>query len=205
MRKYYAHGIKEYQSFVFHPYNIILFVALFGLSAMFLSLTVAFVYTRVQSALPPLELPFIFLINTLLLIAGSYALVRAKKAFETDNLKLYKQLLGLTLSLSVVFLIAQVWGWYALIQNNIFLASDNSSSYLYLLSGLHFMHVIAGIPFLSVFLYRTNKNTQEPEEQLVYFSDKSNKLRLRLIAVYWHFLDFLWIYLVLFFFTNTLI
>ena len=205
MRKYHAHGIKEYQSFVFHPYNIILFVALFGLSAMFLSLTVAFVYTRVQSALPPLKLPLIFLINTLLLIAGSYKLIRAKKAFETDNIKLYKQLLGVTLGLSVVFLVAQVWGWYALIQNNIFLASDNSSSYLYLLSGLHFLHVIAGIPFLLVFLYRTNKYTQQPEEQLVYFSDKSNKLRLRLISVYWHFLDFLWIYLVLFFFTNTLI
>jgi cytochrome c oxidase subunit 3 len=205
MQKYHAHGIKEYQSFVFHPYNIILFVALFGLSAMFLSLTVAFVYTRFQSALPPLRLPFIFLINTFLLIAGSIALRKAKKAFESDNLIQYKQTLVITLVLSAIFLLAQIWGWYSLIQNNIFLATDNSSSYLYLLSGLHFLHVIAGIPFLSVFLYRTNKYTRRPEEQLVYFSDKSNKLRLRLLSVYWHFLDFLWIYLVLFFFVNTLI
>lgn len=205
MRKYYAHGIKEYQSFVYHPYNIILFVALFGLSAMFISLTVAFVYTRVQSNLPALELPYIFLFNTVLLALSSLALIRAKKAFENDLLIQYKQLLTGALILAFLFLAGQIYGWYQLIQNNIFLATDNSSSYLYLLSGLHFIHVIAGIPFLSIFLYKTDKNTQKPEEQLVYFSDKNNKLRLRLISVYWHFLDFLWIYLILFFFVNTLI
>ncbi|KAA3622111.1 MAG: cytochrome c oxidase subunit III [Bacteroidetes bacterium] len=205
MRKYYAHGIKEYQSFGFHPYNIILFVALFGLSAMFVSLTVAFIYTRVQSNLPPLDLPYIFLINTILLVLSSLALIRAKKAFESDDIIRYKQLLAGALGLAVLFLIGQIYGWYQLIQNNIFLATDNSSSYLYLLSGLHFIHVIAGIPFLSIFLYKTDKNTRKPEEQLVYFSDKNNKLRLRLISVYWHFLDLLWVYLILFFFVNTLI
>lgn len=205
MRKYHAHGIKEYQSFSFHPYNIILFVALFGLSAMFLSLTVAFVYTRVQSSLPPLNLPVVFLFNTILLVGSSFTLSRAKKAFESDNLIQYKQLLVSTLGLSAIFLAGQIWGWFNLVQNNVLLATDNSSSYLYLLSGLHFLHVIAGIPFLSIFLFRAHKYTKAPEEQLVYFSDKSNKLRLRLISVYWHFLDFLWLYLVLFFTVNTFI
>lgn len=205
MRKYYAHGIEEYQTFVFHPYNVILFVGLFGLSAMFISLTVAFVYTRVQSNLAALELPYLFLFNTGLLILSSLAMARAKKTFENDQLKQYKQYLGAALFLSVLFLGAQIWGWNLLIQKNILLRTDNSASYLYLLSALHFIHVTAGIPFLSVFLYRANKQTREPVEELVYFSDKANQLRLRLISVYWHFLDFLWIYLVLFFFINTLL
>ncbi len=104
MRKYYAHGIREYQSFGFHPYNIILFVALFGLSAMFVSLTVAFIYTRVQSNLPPLQLPYIFLVNTFVLILSSLALIRAKKAFENDDLIQYKQMLTGALVLAVIFL-----------------------------------------------------------------------------------------------------
>jgi cytochrome c oxidase subunit 3 len=205
MRKYHAHGIQEYQSFIFHPYNIILFTALFSLSAMFISLTVAFVYTRVQSQLPPLILPNIFLFNTLFLILGSWTMFRAKKAFEKDYSGLYKKLLGVALLLSLIFLTAQIIGWNALLNQNIFLKTDNASSYLYLLSGLHFIHVIAGIPFLVIFLFKARQQTREPAGKLVYFSDKSNKLKLRLLSVYWHFLDIIWLYLIIFFFVNALI
>jgi cytochrome c oxidase subunit 3 len=55
----------EYQSFAFHPHNVMLFLVLFGVTALFLSLTAGFVYTRVQSGLPPLRLPWIFLVNTI--------------------------------------------------------------------------------------------------------------------------------------------
>lgn len=202
MRKYHAHGIREYDSFVFHPYNIIMFVALFALSAMFISLTVAFVYTRVQSKLPPLDLPDIFVINTLLLLAGSFALNHAKKAYEHDRTKIYMVHLLFAIILSIVFLLSQIWGWSILFEDNILPATNNSSGYLYLLSGLHFVHVIFIIPFLVWFYLRSRRQLKEPASQLVYFSDKSNKLKLRLLTIYWHFLDILWVYLVVFFFIN---
>ena len=198
----YGKDFNEYQSFVFHPYNILLFLALFGISAMFLSLTVAFVYTRVQSNLPPIKLPYIFLLNTLILVGSSATMMWATKAYKRDDTKAYKQALGLTFALSLLFMIAQFFGWRALLLQDIFIASDNSASYLYLISGLHFAHVIAGLPFLGLFWWVAHKQMKEPVSVLVYFSDPEKKLRLRLLTIYWHFLDILWVYLVLFFYVN---
>jgi cytochrome c oxidase subunit 3 len=114
-------------------------------------------------------------------------------------------MLWYTLGLSLFFLVMQCLAWYMLFQKQIFITSDNSAGYLYVISGLHFVHVIGGIPFLGVFLYKANKYMKEPVSVLVYFSDPAKRLNLRLLALYWHFLDGLWIYLVLFFFINQVI
>jgi cytochrome c oxidase subunit 3 len=59
-------------------------------------------------------------------------------------------------------------------------------------------HVIAGLPFLVMFYRTACKRMVDPVTVLVYFSDPEKRLKLRLLTVYWHFLDGLWIYLVLF-------
>ena len=94
--------------------------------------------------------------------------------------------------------------WQQLVNQNIFLASNNMASYLYLISGLHFLHVIAGLPFLILFYVVARKRMKEPVSVLVYFSDPEKRLKLRLLTRYWHYLDGLWIYLVLFFLINRL-
>lgn len=195
----------EYQSFAFHPHNVMLFLVLFGITALFLSLTAGFIYTRVQSGLPPLRLPWIFLANTLLLVGGSVAMVRARRAYLHDETNTYRRMLSTVLWLSVVFLGAQLLGWKQLFAQNVFVHTDNSAAYLYVLSGLHFAHVIAGIPFLWSFIRTARRHMKEPVSVLVYFSDPEKKLKLRLLTIYWHFLDALWIYLVLFFVVNALL
>ncbi len=196
---------NEYQSFAFHPYNILLILLLFSLSALFLSLSAAFIYTRVQSNLPPVELPLIFLFNTLILVGSSYTLYLAKQAYQKDNTKNYQTALIATIVLSLIFMVAQFYGWSELFKKEIYIQTDNSAGYLYVISGLHFAHIIAGLPFLLAFLYQANKKMREPVSVLVYFSDPEKRLKLRLLTIYWHFLDVLWIYLVLFFLVNQLI
>ncbi len=188
-----------------HTHHIVLALLLFGITALFLSCTVAYVYTRVEHGAPSLGLPPVFLFNTLLLIGGSLALRRASRAFDEDQPSTYKQALLLTLGLTVLFLAAQLFGWKQLIDQQIAINRDNSASYLYLISALHFVHVIGGLPFLVTFYLKAHKRVAEPVGALVYFSEPSRKLRLRLITWYWHFLDIVWIYLVLFFYINSLI
>lgn len=195
---------NEYESFAFHPYNVLLTLLLFGITALFLSLTIAFIYTRVQSGLPPLKLPNIFILNTLILIASSGCMVWANNAYKEDNTGNYQKALIATIFLSVLFMVAQFYGWRLLFQQDILINSDNSASYLYVISGLHFAHVIAGLPFLITFLRNALLKMKEPVSVLVYFSDPEKRLRLRLLTIYWHFLDGLWIYLVLFFWINYL-
>ncbi|MDF1866305.1 MAG: cytochrome c oxidase subunit III, partial [Saprospiraceae bacterium] len=59
---------SEYDNFAFHPYNIILMLTLFAISALFLAFSAALVYNRVQNDLPPIKLPTLFIFNTLILL-----------------------------------------------------------------------------------------------------------------------------------------
>lgn len=195
----------EYQDFTFHPKNILLALLLISLAGLFLSLSAAFVYSRVQSGQPPIKLPGIFIFNTLILLGSSATMVWAKRAYKADHTLNYQRALVATMVLSVVFMIVQFIGWRQLFNQEIFINSSNSASYLYVISALHFAHVIAGLPFLGVFLWRARRDMKEPVTVLVYFSDPEKRLRLRLLTIYWHFLDGLWIYLVIFFWVNYLI
>lgn len=196
---------NEYQSFAFHPYNVLLVLVLFGISALFLAFSAAFIYTRVQSDLPPIKLPSIFIFNNLILIGSSAVMSRANRFYLADDTRNYQRALLVAILLSIVFLFAQTVGWRELFRQDIFINSDNSASYLYVISGLHFAHIIAGLPFLGAFLWNANQQLKEPVSVLVYFSDPEKRLRLRLLTIYWHFLDGLWIYLVLFFWINYLL
>jgi len=150
----------DYQSAAFHPKSIILTLMLMGVGALFVALSAAYIYNRVQQPeIPPVKLPPLFLVNTLILLASSYTLIQAKKAYRADDTAGYKQNLVYTLILSGVFFIAQCIAWRILFANDINL----------------------------------------PVSVLVYFSDPAKQLNLRLLTVYWHFLDALWIYLVIFF------
>ncbi|MBK6621634.1 MAG: cytochrome c oxidase subunit 3 [Saprospirales bacterium] len=195
---------NEYDNFAFHPYNVLLVLLLMGLTALFLAMTASFLYTRVQAGLPPLKIPAIFLLNTLLLVASSGALAWAKRSYLADHTLDYQRALGLTILLSLLFLVLQGLGWKQLLSQNVHFLKDNSASYLYLISGLHFAHVVAGLPFLVAFLQTARIRMVDPVSVLVYFSDPAKRLKLRLLTLYWHFLDGLWIYLVLFFWFNSL-
>ena len=197
--------IDEYENLTFHPYNILMFLILFGICAMFLSLSAAFIYTRVQAALPPVKLPSIFILNTLVLMGSSYTLWQAKKMFQADDTGGYKKMILYTVILSFSFLLLQIIGWYELLGSEFFIGKDNSTSYLYLLSAVHFAHVVAGLPFLIHFLRAARKQMKDPVTVLIYFSDPAKRLNLRLLSIYWHFLDILWVYLVVFFWVNWLV
>ena len=196
---------KEYDNFAFHPYNVMLILILSGITALFLALSAAFVYTRMQNELPPVKLPVIFLFNSFILLASSAAMVWAKRAYRKDDIRKYQRALTAAIVLSIIFLAAQFVGWRQLFSQEIFFNSDNAASYLYVISGLHFAHVIAGLPFLCLFLLQARKSTREPVRALVYFSDPEKRLKLRLLTIYWHFLDALWIYLVIFLWINYLL
>ena len=196
---------NEQFSLGIHPYHIMMALILFGITAMFLATTVAYVYTRIEHGLPKLEVPIVFVFNTVILLGSSATLQWAVNAYKKDHTEDYKTALLSTIILSFLFLLCQGYGWKALFSQEIFINSDNAASYLYLISALHFAHVIAGLPFLIQFYFSARKKMIEPVSVLVYFTDPSRRLRLKMITWYWHFLDALWIYLIIFFFVNAYI
>jgi cytochrome c oxidase subunit 3 len=193
---------NEYQNLTFHPLNIMMTLLLAGLTMLFAALSASYVYSRVQNHIPPIEIPIMFLFNTLILMASSYTLMKAQKSYEDDNTRNYQINLGLTLILSILFMLAQCVGWWQMMSANNGVASSNVAGYIWAISILHLIHIIGGIPFLAVFFYVAIQRMKEPVSVLVYFSDPLKKLKLKLLTRYWHFLDILWIYLVVFFYIN---
>lgn len=196
---------QQSEEFLFHPKNVMLFILLFGLAILFLALTVSYIYTRVTMNVPPVQIPFLFIFNTLILLGSSWAMIRAKRCYLNDDTEGYQQNLKYTIWLSLFFMVMQAVAWWWLFKNNVALNSSTTSGYLYVISFVHLAHVIAGLPFLMLFYRTAKKRMVDPVTVLVYFSDPDKRLKLRLLTIYWHFLDGLWVYLVLFFGINYLI
>lgn len=197
--------MEKERNYLIHPSFILMFLLLAGISSLFLGFSGAYLYNRIQQGVPPVSLPPLFYFNTLILIASSMVLIWAKKSYLNDDTKNYKIALITTLLLTCSFLISQIYAWGQLQSSDIFINYNNMASYMYLISGLHFLHVVAGIPFLVLFVINAVKKMKSPVSVLIYFSDLKKKRRLDLFNIYWHFLDGLWIYLVLFFLVNYLI
>jgi cytochrome c oxidase subunit 3 len=197
--------MKQDRDYLVHPQYIILTLVLAGVTALFLGFTFSYLYNRIQQGVPPVALPTLFYYNSILLLLSSGGLWYAKKVYLADDTPRYKMALAVTLVLSILFLAAQILAWMQLDMNQIAVNHSTMASYLYLISGLHFLHVVAGIPFLAYFLFIAHKKMRSPVSVLIYFSDPDKKRKLNLLNIYWHFLDALWIYLVLFFLINYLI
>lgn len=193
---------QEFGKLHFHPLNIIMILLLVGLSMLFLALSAAYIYSRVHNKIPPIQIPPTFLLNTLILVISSFTLIKAKECYELDDTEGYKRNLLFTLLLSIVFMVAQCIAWWQMIQVNNGIRSSNIASYVWAISILHIIHVLGGIPFLGVFYYNAVQRMKEPVSVLVYFSDPLKKMKLKLLSLYWHFLDVLWIYIVVFFYVN---
>jgi len=187
------------QFFRLHPYKIFMYLLLGSLCALFFGVSAAYLYQVVNNEIDTITPPTLFLLNSLILLGASWFIIQANKAYKNDNTKAYTGSLIVTLLLTIVFMIAQTAGWVYMFNNGMLARSNPSTGYLYVISSLHFLHVIGGIPFLALFIHAAHKRMKEPVSVLVYFSDPEKRLKLTLLTTYWHFLDALWIYLVAFF------
>ncbi|MFM2268382.1 MAG: hypothetical protein RL757_1823 [Bacteroidota bacterium] len=192
----------DFSSLVTHPYNIMMILLLAGLTMAFLALSGAYLYSRVTNGEPPIRVPIIFVFNTIVLIGSSYALKWAKRCYENDDKQGYQRALVATVALTFAFMALQYVGWGILVNQNVNLSVGNMRAYVYAISIIHFVHILGGLPFMILFLITAYRRMKEPVSVLVYFSDPLKRLRLKLLTMYWHFLDILWIYLVLFFYIN---
>lgn len=148
------------ENLMFHPYSIMMALMLFGLSGLFISLTASYVYTRTVMNVPPIQVPALFLVNTLILIGSSYSMIRAKRCYLADDTKGYQDNLRYTIYLSLLFMAMQTVAWIWLFRNNVNLGTSTTAAYLYVISFVHLAHVVAGLPFLAMF-YRAAKKTHD--------------------------------------------
>ncbi len=138
-----------------------------------------------------LELPSAFFISTVIIILSSIAYFSAKKAVGKDNQKMGTIFLLITLALGITFISLQFVGFSQMLESGYYFTGPTSNikmSYVFLLAAVHIAHVVAGLITLLVVLVQQLRNKYTPE----------NMLGMELGATFWHFLDFIWVYLILF-------
>lgn len=165
-----------------------------GIVILFFGLTYGYLFHMGQNWLE-FDLPKIFWLSTIAILAVSFLMNRLLIEYDRDNRKnLRRLLLGSTI-FAFLFIYCQVRGWFMLYANGIELGTSPSTSYLYVLTGLHALHVLVGIIFLLVSNYRVYFHTGDEVKALLFFSDPVRRTRLKLMRNYWHTIDFVWLFL----------
>lgn len=170
-----------------------LWVSMISMTMMFAGLTSAYVVSRNREDWVQFDLPQAFYISTILIILSSITFFIANKSLKQDKSTQTSIFLLLTLALGLGFVYYQFQGFSQLIDAGLFFTGKQSnvaSSFLYVITLAHIVHVIAGIIVLiwvivKHFLNKYNSN---------------DKLDFELAAIFWNFVDILWIYLFLFFY-----
>lgn len=158
---------------------------------MFMGLTSAYIVRRAGGNWLEFRLPDIFFINTVVMLLSSIALHGSYLAFKKGSELYYKGLLLLAFLLGMTFVVLQYKGWLDLTSIGVELTGNPSGSFIYVISGIHAGHVLGGLAAILVAIIQGFS--------LKYRVTKRRKLRFELTLIYWHFVDFLWVYLLLFF------
>lgn len=171
-----------------HPHKFTLWIGIGSILMMFAGLTSAYIVKRNQANWITFELPLAFWYSTAAIMLSSITIFLAGRAFRERDMQKYRSLMIATIVLGVLFIVLQVVGFKQLWNIGVTLQKNVSFSFLYVIVGLHAAHVIGGIIalvvlFAKAFSSKTRNYTTVPVE---------------VTSTYWHFVDLLWIYLLIF-------
>ncbi|KQC30005.1 cytochrome c oxidase subunit 3 [Flagellimonas eckloniae] len=167
----------------------------FGIASLimgFAGWTSAYIVSRSREDwISDLDLPQAFFISTAIILLSSLTYLLAKQAVKKNDQKQGTLFLLVTLALGISFIVIQFSGFSQMLENGYYFTGPTSSikmSYVFLIAAIHIVHVVAGLISLLVVLVQQLRGKYMPY----------NMLGLELGATFWHFLDFLWVYLILF-------
>jgi cytochrome c oxidase subunit III len=172
-----------------HPHKFTLWVAIGSILMMFAGLTSAFIVKSNQTNWISVDMPRVFWISTAVILISSLTMQMSLRAFKQRAMIRYRQLIGVTLLLGTAFIILQWMGFRELWSQQITLRGSGAGQFLYVIFGLHAIHVAGGVIALFVMLLRAFAT------RVKFYSS----VPVEVAATYWHFVDLLWIYLLVFF------
>ena len=173
-----------------HPLKFALWVGLASITMMFGAMTSAYVVRQAAGNWLEFSLPNIFFISTFVLLLSSLTLHISYRSFLAGNQSRYRGLLIATFILGLAFVMLQYQGWMELFSIGIDLKGNPSGSFLYVITGVHAVHVMGGLAALVVALINCFT--------LRFKVTERRKINFELTLHYWHFVDLLWVYLLFF-------
>lgn len=156
---------------------------------MFAGLTSAYIVKGSQPEWSTVDMPRVFYYSTAIIIASSITIQMALKAFRERSMTSYRRLITVTALLGSLFIVLQVIGFNQLWNAGITFRGSGAGQFLYIIFGLHVLHVLGGVVTLLVMFIKAYSSRIR----------NYNPVTIELASTYWHFVDLLWIYLFVFF------
>jgi cytochrome c oxidase subunit 3 len=172
-----------------HPREFLMWTFLVSVFMIFAGFTSGYIVRRADGNWLEFVLPVGFMYSTLLVILSSFSMHWSLMMARKDELQKVKIGIVFTVLLGLGFIFSQLNAYSQLVDMGLFLVGNPSSSFLYIITGMHALHLMSAIIvlfviFANVFRYRVHSK---------------NLMGIRLGAIYWHFLGALWLYLYVFF------
>jgi cytochrome c oxidase subunit 3 len=171
-------------------YRIGMWVAMAAILMMFTALTSAYIVRAASSDdWQALKMPRILLLSTALIIISSGTLEAARRKLKAAAIDGHRRWLMLTVALGLGFLVSQLLAWQQLVRQGIYVSSNPHSSFFYLLTATHGVHLLGGLVAL-VYLSLRTRIAGENKLAVVKRQGAADA-----VTLYWHFMDVLWLYL----------
>lgn len=171
-----------------HPHKFTLWVALASIVMMFAGLTSAYIVKSNQANWEVVETPVEFYYSTVVMLLSSLTIQWALRSFKQREMSRYRLLMGITGVLGLAFIWLQWVGFNWMWDNGVTFQGSGAGQFLYIIAGLHGLHVLGGIVALIVVIARA----------FVGRTQSYSSVPVEIMSTYWHFVDVLWIYLFIF-------
>ncbi len=175
-----------------HPQKFAIWLFIVSVVMLFAALTSAYIVRQAEGDWYLFKLPEMFSYSTVVILLSSVTMHWAYLAAKKDNLTMVRVAISLTSVLGFAFLIMQFMGWKEMVEMNVYFVGNPSGSFVYVLTGVHGVHLVSAVAFLFIMLYAAFR----------YEVHSRKLIRIEMCATYWHFLDALWIYLYIFMLLN---
>ncbi|WKN44387.1 cytochrome c oxidase subunit 3 [Tunicatimonas pelagia] len=175
-----------------HPQKFALWLFIVTVVMIFAAFTSAYIVRRSEGNWLDFELPPLFWTTAGIILVSSISMHWAYISAKRDQIIQLRVALLVTLGLGVAFLVGQFMAWGALVDIEVFFVGNPAGSFVYVLSGVHGVHIVSALVFLIVMVVRAFR----------YKVHSKQMDTMEMCVTYWHFLDGLWLYLFLFLLLN---
>lgn len=175
-----------------HPQKFAMWLFMGSVLMLFAAFTSAYLVRQAEGNWLFFELPSWFMVSTGVIVLSSATMQWAYFAARSNQVAAVRVLLTLTFAAGLAFMVLQGLGWEQLVANSVHFVGNPSGSFLYVITGVHGLHIISALVFLLIVWVASLKITHYTERLA----------QMEMCTTYWHFLGVLWVYLYVFLLLN---
>lgn len=175
-----------------HPKKFAMWLFMGSVLMLFAAFTSAYMVRQAEGNWLYFELPSLFTVSTVVIVLSSITMQWAYFAARGNQLATVRLLLTATFAGGLAFMVLQLLGWQQLVGNSVHFVGNPSGSFLYVITGMHGLHIASALVYLAIVWVASLKITRYA----------GALAQMEMCTTYWHFLGVLWVYLYVFLLLN---